>query len=153
MTSNRHLVQYKHDVIGKFKEITSVISPLDDFKECPTEYFELFSIVHELLIKMIATSRMTISEVFSQKARLEVVDEVPKKLKKVSVGDLDLFIDKSSSGLTYYYLVNDGEYKNIIFSLGKLVALLPTNKITVNIKDSELKAKLTLLLSFHQRSK
>ena len=146
MKSNRILVQYKHDVIGKFKEITSVITPLDDFKECPAEYFELFSMIHGLLIKMIFTSSVTISELFSQETRLEVVDVPPGKLKKVTVGNLDLFVDASPLSFKYYYIVEGREDDSTIFNLGKLVALLPTDKITVNIRNDELKSKLLKIL-------
>lgn len=148
MKSNRSLIRYKHDVIGKFKEISSVISPLNDNSECPPKYFELFAIVHGLLMKMIPTSRETISELFSQESRLHVVVQLPDKLtaKKVSVGEIDFFQVISKEGQDYYLVQETSDQDRTIFMIGKALALLPVSKAVVEIQDDELRRRISRLL-------
>lgn len=148
MKSNRSLVRYKHDVVGKFKEITSVIAPLDDCSECPPRYFELFAIVHGLLMKMIPTSRETISELFSQESKLYVVDQLPEKVisKKILIGDLEFHQVVSKEGLVYYYIQETSDQDRAIFMIGKALALLPVTKTTVEVQDAELERRISRLL-------
>lgn len=148
MKSNRSLIRYKHDVIGKFKEITSVISPLDDGTECPPKYFELFLIVHGLLMKMIPASRETISELFSEKSELHVVNQIPEKLvaKKILVGELEFYQVFSNERQDYYYVLDSSDQDRAIFMMGKALSLLPVKKTVIEIQDAELQRRIFRLL-------
>ena len=147
MKSNRHLVRYKHDIIGKLKDINSVIGPLDDYQECPASYFVPFSIVHGTIIKMIATSRETIRELFPQDSVLNVVRELPKdqSLKQMTIEGVELFFDNSSDGWKGYLSMSTEEEDEIIFTLGKMIALLPNTRTVFNLNNPELENKLMRL--------
>lgn len=147
MKSNRALVRYKHSTIGKFKEIMTVVSPLDDFKEVDGKYFEVFAMIHELILNMIPVSSETISEMFSQEAVLYVVDTIPsdKNSKKMTVSGVEIYSLISSKGMFYYYVpsLDDDE---AILNLGKVMAFLPTVEAYVETKRTLLKERMMKLV-------
>lgn len=148
MKSNRFLVRYKHDIIGKLKDISSVISPLDDYNDCPSSYFVPFSIVHHSLIKMISTSRGTIKELFVQESVLYVLRELPKNesLKQMNIDGIEIFFENSSEGWNgYLVLETENEYE-ITFTLGKVIALLPSTRMIFNLNNADLENMLIRLV-------
>ncbi len=147
MKSNRILVKYKHAVIGKFKDITSVVSPLDDFKDIPEKYFELFSYVHELLMNMIPVSRATINGLFKQKAILYVVNDLPdnKHSKKMIVAGVEIVAVMSQESSLFYFVPSENVDESI-FNFGKITALLPIEEIQVEIKEKKLEERILHLI-------
>lgn len=141
MQSNRALVKYKHDIIGKLKDIGSVIGALDDNKECPIRYFTPFSSVHIDLIRMVTTSRETIRTLFPFQSVLNVVRELPSKdtLKMLNLGGVEVHFEKLEDGWNGYYVANTEDELQIAFNLGKLTSLLQTTEIVFQLGDLEKK--------------
>lgn len=148
MKSNRSLVRYKHDVVGKFKEISSVITPLSDNEEVPSNYFELFGIVHGLLMKMITTSRESMAELFTQECKLFVVSELPHDLKltKLLIDDCEVFQSPSPEGLIYYFPIQTIDTDRAIFNLGKVKSILPISEIVIKIPEDKLRQRLEKII-------
>lgn len=147
MKSNRFLVKYKHNIVGQLKDINSVIGPLDNDKECSSTYFVPFSIIHSTLIRMISTSRETIKELFPQASVLNVLRELPNKnsLKQMNVDGLEVYYENSSDEWKGYLVVQGDDEIEIIFTLGKISALLQTTKIDFDLNNLDLESKLRRL--------
>ena len=60
MNSTEIMIKYKHDIIGQFRDINAAVASFEasDF-EGPKK-LEVFHAVHEVLLKMVDTSKATI---------------------------------------------------------------------------------------------
>jgi hypothetical protein len=63
MNSTEALMHYRHDITGKFKDITMAINSINQDTIYDPESFEIFEAVHEVLLKMVKTSEKTIKEI------------------------------------------------------------------------------------------
>jgi hypothetical protein len=66
MNSIERFRHYKHDIVGKFRDISTAINSLDENTYSDPENLEIFEAVHEVLEKMVVTSRQTILELKSK---------------------------------------------------------------------------------------
>jgi hypothetical protein len=64
MNSIEAFRHYKHDIVGKFRDISTAINSLDEKTYNDPENLEIFQAVHEVLVKMVNTSESTIYEQF-----------------------------------------------------------------------------------------
>lgn len=60
MNSTEAIRNYKHDISGKFKDISMAINSLDENSFNDPEAHEIFHAVHEVILKMVKTSEYTI---------------------------------------------------------------------------------------------
>ena len=75
MRSNEKMIKYKHDIIGQFKDLNMAISTFEASDFDGTAKLEVFHAVHEVLLKMVKTSRNTIAQKLNQEIILVVSDE------------------------------------------------------------------------------
>ena len=62
MNSTEKMIKYKHDTIGQFRDLNMAISSLDASDFEGEEKLEVFHAVHEVLLKMVKTSEITLKE-------------------------------------------------------------------------------------------
>lgn len=62
MNSTELMIKYKHDIVGQFRDLNQAIGALEanDFEG--SGKLEIFQAVHELLVRMVSTSQMTMEE-------------------------------------------------------------------------------------------
>ncbi len=60
MNSTEAMRIYKHDIAGKFRDISTAIKALDENSFNDPEAREIFYAVHEVILKMVKTSEYTI---------------------------------------------------------------------------------------------
>jgi hypothetical protein len=148
MKSNRALVKYKHNIIGKVRDIDSVIGKLDDSKECSEDLFVPFSLVHGDIIRMITSSKEVIGELFQQKSVLNVVRELPSvsSLRVMKVEGIEIHYENSIKGWSGYFVVLGSEETKIAYSLGKLNSLLQHTQVKFQLNDLNLEERLQKLI-------
>ena len=72
-----NLCNYKHDIAGKFKDISTALASLDENSFDDPENNEIFHAVHGVFLKMVKTSRNTKIENLKQSMELVVSDNEP----------------------------------------------------------------------------
>jgi hypothetical protein len=135
MSSTNIIRNYKHDIAGKFKDISTALNAMDESAFSDPSNNEIFHAVHEVILKMVKTSRNTMIENLKQEMVLVVSD-----------GEPDLNMPKLQiEGVVVRYEVKEGEmqYKiflsenlgNPVFLFGKISASLPVKRIQNEISD------------------
>ncbi len=128
-SNNINIVKYKHDTIGKFNTITSMIAPLDEKSFDDSQSSELFHAVHEVICKMVRTSRQTIFSKFKNEILLIIQDECNDvDLPKILIADISVRYLSSEKSITYFLSLAENT-ENICFLLGKLFSILPIKKV------------------------
>ena len=148
MHTNKPLIKYKHNILGKLKDLNSIIGPLEDNKDCPDNYFLPFSLGHLELVKMVITSRESIKALFPQVSILKIVSELPSQsnLKTLSVDGVEVHYENTLNGWYGYYSVKEEEEDEIIFKLGKITSLLQSTKVEFYLERIELESRLKKII-------
>lgn len=135
MNSNNAIRNYKHDISGKFNDIKSAINSLDEKSFEDSDNNEIFHAVHEVLLKMVKTSRNTILENLKQDIVLVVSDKEPDlTLSKLQIEGVTVRYEIKNKKMTYFLftLENKGEVKE---NVAKIVCLLPVKTIVSGLKS------------------
>jgi hypothetical protein len=66
MNSTETFRNYRHDITGKFKDITMAINSINESTINDPESLEIFEAIHEVLVKMVKTSGATIEAIKSK---------------------------------------------------------------------------------------
>lgn len=147
MNFNNSLNHYKHDITGKFKDITSVVSLFDVSTLQDAKNLELFHAVHEVLLKMVQTSRQTILESMGESIELIITDrEVRVELPQVVIQGLTLRYLLDSKGLSYFLYLPENP-QDLFFTFGKVSALIPFKSVKNEISSPEVYNQLSSVLS------
>lgn len=142
MTYSKNIYQYKHDITGKFKDVSAVVNQIDQSTFDKAEGLELFHMVHESVIKMVKTSKEVIRCSFEIPMALHIVEsELAPSIKKVHVDSLVLGFKFIDGTFTYYYNKNEND-EDLRIACGKLLALLPFNVVKIDLKDQDEQEKL-----------
>jgi hypothetical protein len=132
MNSTETLRNYKHDIAGKFKDISMAISELDESSFSDPEAQEIFHAVHEVILKMVKTSKRTIANSLNQEITLVVTDVEPNlDLPKLQLEGIVVRYENKGSLLRYLYskLENHGPVET---HLEVLKTLLPFKSIILD---------------------
>lgn len=133
MNSNNPIRNYKHDISGKFRDITAAISLMDESVFHDTENNEIFHAVHEVLLKMVKTSRNTMIENLKQEIILIVSSEEPDlSLQKLQIEGVTLRYSMKEDEVFYYIFKaeNEGD-SEVLVSIAR--TFLPIKKIQGDI--------------------
>ncbi|HXH31903.1 MAG TPA: hypothetical protein VNJ01_13925 [Bacteriovoracaceae bacterium] len=138
MSFSSVIKNYKHDIAGKFLNISSAINPMTDDVFKNPENNELFHAVHEVLLKMVRASRNTILQNLNQNMTLVVSDKDPDPtLLKLQIEGLLLRHSLTKESVTYYLFTAENP-GNLAFHLGKVHAVLPVKEIRAEIDTPEI---------------
>ena len=142
---NNKIAQYKHDTVGKFKDINAVVSNLNEASFSDPKNLELFHMVHEAITKMVITSKEVIRQSYERPMILKVVDvQLGDSLKKIQIDGLNLRLDFNENGIIYYYSVNENK-EDLRIACGKLLALLPLKEVSISLEDSQKRVEIASL--------
>lgn len=145
MNSNNVIRNYKHDISGKFKDIGTAIATMDESAFNDVDNNEIFHAVHEVLLKMVKTSRNTMIENLNQEIVLVVSDKEPDlSLSKLQIEGVVVRYEMKNEKADYYYSLKENE-QDVAFSLGRIFATLPVKNIILDSVDLELKARIESL--------
>ena len=101
MNSNNAIRNYKHDISGKLKDISTAVATMDESAFNDPENNEIFHAVHEIILKMVKTSRNMMLENLKQDILLVVSDKEPDlEMPKLQI-----------EGVTVRYELNSAEVK------------------------------------------
>lgn len=142
MNSNNSLRNYKHDISGKFKDISSALSGMDEASFQDPANNEVFHAIHEVLLKMIKTSRNTIAENLNQSMTLVVTDgEANSELAKLQIQGVTVRYVLTADKVTYFLFLQENK-GNPAFLLGKIYSVLPVKKIRNEITNCDLRESI-----------
>ena len=136
--SNNPIRNYKHDISGKFKDITSAIASMDESAFNDSSNNEIFHAVHEVLLKMVKTSRNTMIENLNQEITLVVSDkEADLNLSKLQIEGLTVRYEMKDEKMKYFYfqVENKGEVKEHVATI---LSLLPVRSVLNEMKDQRM---------------
>jgi hypothetical protein len=131
MNSTEAFRNYRHDILGKFKDISLVINSFDEDSFSDPEKYEMFHAIHEVIIKMVKTSRNTIAQQLRQEIRLNVSDHQPDlNLPKIQIEGVTVRYSGDSSKMQYFYYKseNKGDFD---LNLVILKSFLPFNSTLI----------------------
>ena len=138
MNSSNTIRNYKHDISGKFKDISSAISSMDESAFNDPENNEIFHAVHEVLLKMVKTSRNTMLENLKQEIVLVVSDKEPElSLPKLQIEGVTVRYEMKNEKMEYYVFLTENS-GNPVFLLGKIHSVLPIQRFRNEIEDAKL---------------
>ena len=129
MNSTEAIRNYKHDISGKFKDISTAINSLDENSFNDPEAFEIFHAVHEVILKMVKTSRNVILENLSQDLILVVSDNEPNlELPKLQIAGVVVRYDATGSDLKYFYSKSENQ-GSVEVHIEVLKTMLPIQEV------------------------
>lgn len=141
MNSSDVMREYRHDIKGKFRNVSLAIDTLADDAFIDSSNNELFHAVHEVLVKMVRTSRKTIRSHLSMELVLYVTSEkVSENLPVLLLDNLSLRYELLPESITYFLQYD--EKKDFSFTLGKILALLPVKKIVNKVSLPEVESAI-----------
>ncbi len=104
MSSIEVIRNYKHDIAGKFKDISTVLNALNETSFDDLDNNEIFHAVHEVILKMVMTSRETMVENLNQDIVLIVYDKEPDlSLSKLQIQGVSVRYEIKRERVNYYY--------------------------------------------------
>jgi hypothetical protein len=134
MNSNNTLRNYKHDISGKFKDISTALASMDDHALNYPDNNEIFHAIHEVLLKMVKTSRNTIAQNLQQEIVLIVSNQRPNmELSKLQIEGVTVRYEVQAESMKYYFYTSENQGDPNI-NIGKLSAFLPFRGIVNEIE-------------------
>lgn len=138
MSSIDFMRNYKHDISGKFKDIVTALSPMNNEAFDDPEKYEIFHAIHEVLLKMVKTSRNTIQKKLKQEIVLLISDQLPDvTLDKLQIEGVVVRYVIQNSLVTYHLSLAENA-GDPVFLLGKIHSVLPVTKIKNTISNKDL---------------
>lgn len=130
MNSIEAICNYKHDIAGKFKDISTAISALDEKSFDDAENNEIFHAIHEVILKMVKTSRNTIAQKLYQEILLVVTNDNPDmNLPKLQIEGITVRFTGDNSTIKYVYSKPENEESLVDVHSGNLKTLLPIKSL------------------------
>lgn len=129
MNSTEAFRNYKHDIVGKFKDVSTAINSLSESSFDDSDNNEIFHAIHEVILKMVKTSRNTILEKLNQELVLIISDQNPDtSFSKLQIEGAVVRYEIKKDVMNYY-LYSQENTLEIPLLVAKLVALLPIKNI------------------------
>jgi hypothetical protein len=129
MNSTEAIRNYKHDIAGKFKDISTALNSLDENSFDDAENNEIFHAVHEVILKMVKTSRNTIAQKLNQEILLVVTNDLPdNQLPKLQIEGVTVRYTGDKSSIKYVYSKTENE-GSLDVHIGVLKTLLPIKSV------------------------
>ena len=126
MNSTEKMIKYKHDTIGQFRDLKAAIESLDASDFEGSDKLEVFQAVHEVLLKMVKTSRNTMAAHLNQQILLVVSDGDPDtNLPMLQIEGVAVRYSGDDSSLRYVYskMENEGSLDVHIWVLKTLLPI------------------------------
>jgi hypothetical protein len=145
------LQRYKHDVTGKFRDISAAVSMLDASSLQGPGAQEILFAVHEVIARMAGTSRQMIRE-SSGCGGAELVVSAgtwAQDLPKLHLADAVLRVERTPESTTYILLLSEN-LGEPLFILGKICALLPIGKIRSELESEQLNRSITHMMNWQK---
>lgn len=121
---------YQHDIVGKFRDIDAAVKALEASSFEDQTNNEIFHAIHEVLLKMLWTSRETMLANLKQQITLQVSEQkADSKLPKLLIEGLTVRYKLSPQEMTYYYFTEENPGP-VEVGLSKLSMLLPFREIS-----------------------
>jgi len=134
VNSNEAFRNYRHDITGKFKDISMAINSLTEESLKDPLAFETFHAIHEVILKMLNTSQGLITKSLSQNIELIVTDCKPDpSLPNIQIEGLNIRYLSSQNKFSYIYSTHENEKiseEKIIF----LKLLIPFKELRFELK-------------------
>lgn len=114
MNSTEVIRNYKHDIAGKFKDISTSISSLNESSFNDSEAVEIFHAVHEVILKMVKTSINTIANSLNHEISLVATASEPNLvLPKLQIEGIVVRYETTGQNLKYIYskVENQGSFE------------------------------------------
>ena len=139
MSSTNSLRNYKHDITGKFKDISTALHSMDESSFTDPDNNQVFFAVHEVLLKMIKTSRNTMKENLKQDMILVVSDKSPNlDFQKLQIQGVTVRYEIHNDQASVYFFLSENT-GNLIFHLGSVHAVLPITSTKCDLDSGDLK--------------
>ena len=146
MNSNNVIRNYKHDISGKFKDIGTAIANMDESAFNDAGNNEIFHAVHEVLLKMVKTSRNTILENLKQEIVLVVSDKEPDlSLSKLQIEGVTVRYEMKDECMKYIYAKSENQ--------GSVEVGIKVLKTFLPIKTVSFDGQLGLITKFLKESR
>jgi hypothetical protein len=137
MNSNNVIRNYKHDISGKFKDISTAINSLDESAFNDVTNNDIFHAVHEVLLKMVKTSRNTMFENLNQEIVLVVSDkEADLSLSKLQIEGVVVRYEMDKERMRYYYFQNENQGEAEA-NIAIIKCLLPIRSVLSEMKEAK----------------
>ena len=137
MNSNNTIRNYKHDISGKFKDISSAIESLDESAFENLENNEIFHAIHEVILKMLKTSRNTMMENLNQEITLVVSDKEPDTcLSKLQIEGVTVRYEMNNEKVRYFYYQDENKGE-VEANLAIVKCLLPIRVVQGEMRDAK----------------
>jgi hypothetical protein len=95
---------YKHDIVGKFKTIEGLVATMDQHSFDRPEDCEIFYAVHEVLIKMVDSSRSILKSQIKAKKNLQITKDFQETLPQLKIAGLLIrYKINPTGGILYIY--------------------------------------------------
>lgn len=123
------LEKYKHDTIGKFPMLRGLIETFEEHDYTQEDNAIIFQAIHEVLVKMVTTSKNLMEGPLKQGTTLTVLnDEVDPNLKKLELADVNVRYKLSNKKMDYYYFQSENS-ESLALNIEKLKLVLPITQI------------------------
>jgi hypothetical protein len=110
MNSSEVLRNYRHDTVGKFKDISTAIEGFDENSFQDPEMTEVFHAIHEVLVKMVLSSKNTMKSKLSDRFQLEISHDNPNpNLPLLKLGEVAVRSQIDVKGIKYIYFVAENK--------------------------------------------
>ena len=142
--NSTNLRNYKHDIAGKFKDISTALASLDEKSFDDPKNNEIFHAVHEVLLKMVKTSRNTMIENLKQEMVLVVSDQEPDtSLPKLQIEGVTVRYEMNAQEVRYLCFKNEND-GDVVVNTGIICAFLPVKRVIGQSKKSEIGIERTI---------
>ena len=123
------LDKYKHDTIGKFPILKGFIEGFEEQDYAHEENAVIFQAVHEVLIKMVTTSKKMMEGPLKQGASLNISNgKVDLALKKLDLPEVSVRYKLSQGRMDYFYYQSENSGDHLL-NIEKLRLVLPITQV------------------------
>lgn len=123
------LEKYKHDTIGKFPILKGFIEGFEEHDFAHEDNAVIFQAVHEVLLKMVTTSKKMIEGPLKQGASLTILNgEANLALKKLDLAEVSVRYKLLNGRMDYFYYQSENTGDHLL-NIEKLKLVLPITQI------------------------
>lgn len=142
MESISVMQMYRHDIVGKFKDISDITELIENNQLSDEDKMNALYAIHEVLLKMILTSQKAITNYAHSSPVLVIHQDIRPHLLKLQVSGVVVRCDIVQGKMSYFYSIAENR-DFLVFNIGKICAVLPIQDLLI-FDDVELAVKLEL---------